>query len=57
MPARPDRPEPWPTDPGSAAARLMVLIVEIDTRDLEDHDVLLADLLRVAWPTCWTQDQ
>ena len=57
MPAGPDRPEPWPTDPASAAARLMVVIVEIDTRDLEDDDVLLADLLRVAWPTCWTQDQ
>ena len=57
MPAGQDRPEPWPTDPGSAAARLMVVIVEIDTRDLDDHDVLLADLLKVAWPTCWTQDQ
>jgi hypothetical protein len=57
MPAGPDRPEPWPTDPASAAARLMVVILEIDDREPKDHDVLLTDLLRVAWPTFRAQDQ
>jgi hypothetical protein len=57
MPAGPDRPEPWPPDPASAAGRLMVLILEIDDRERKDHDVLLTDLLRVAWPTFEAQDQ
>ena len=57
MPVGPDRPEPWPTDPAAAAARLMLLVLDIEERTQEDHDVLLADLLRVAWPTSRGQDQ
>jgi hypothetical protein len=57
MPVGPDRPEQWPSDPASAAARLRVLIVEIDDCGREDLDLLLTDLLRVAWPSFRAQDQ
>ena len=57
MPVGPDRPDPWPTDPALAVARLMPVILEIDEREARDHDVLLTDLLRVAWPSFWAQDQ
>jgi hypothetical protein len=57
MPAGPDRPEPWPTDPASAVARLASVIREIDVREPSEHDVLLSDLLKVAWPSSWAQDQ
>jgi hypothetical protein len=49
--------QPWPSDPASAAARLKVVILEIDDRDPTDQDVLLVDLLRVAWPSFRAQDQ
>jgi len=54
---QPDRPEPWPTDPRWAAARLTPVIRDIDERDDAEDEVLLVGLLRVAWPTVWTQDQ
>jgi hypothetical protein len=57
MPVGPDRPEQWPSDPASAVARLRVVILEIDHRERKDHDVLLTDLLRVAWPSFLAQDQ
>ena len=53
----PDRPEPWPTDPAWATARLTPVIGDIDQRTSEEQEVLLADLLSAAWPTVWTQDQ
>jgi hypothetical protein len=56
-PVGPDRPEPWPSDPAVAVARLAKLIREIDARDRMAQDILLEDLLRAAWPTGWTQDQ
>jgi hypothetical protein len=54
---KPNRPEPWPTDPAWATARLTPVIRDIDQRDDEEHEALLVDLLRTAWPTVWTQDQ
>lgn len=57
MAADPDRPEPWPTDAAWATARLKLVILAIDERDHDDHEVLLGDLLRTSWPTVWTQDQ
>ena len=57
MPIEPDRPEQWPGDPAVAVARLMVVIFEIDDREHRDRDVLLTDLLRVAWPSFRAQDQ
>ena len=57
MPVGPDRPEPWPTDPASAIARLTKVVREIDEREPSEHEVLLSDLLKVAWPSSWAQDQ
>jgi hypothetical protein len=57
MPAGPGRPEPWPTDPASAVARLATVIREIDERERNEDELLLADLLKVAWPTSQAQDQ
>jgi hypothetical protein len=57
MPAGPDRPEPWPTDPASAVGRLATVIREIDERERNEDELLLADLLKVAWPTSQAQDQ
>ena len=48
---------PWPTDSPSAAARLAAVVDDIDGRDHEEFDRLLIELLRVSWPTVWTQDQ
>ena len=53
----PDKPEPWPTDPRWAAARLTPVILEMEARGYEDREALLGDLLRTAWPTVWAQDQ
>jgi len=48
---------PWPTDSPAAAARLAAVVGSIDLRDGEESEELLVDLLRVCWPTVWTQDQ
>jgi hypothetical protein len=50
-------PDPWPTDPVVAAARLQLVLSEIDGRDTGDADDLLTDFLRIAWPSYWAQDQ
>ena len=50
-------PEPWPPDPDAAAERLTAVILDIDARDHNDRQPLLSDLLSVAWPTSWPQDQ
>jgi hypothetical protein len=57
MPAGPNRPEPWPTDPASAVARLATVIREIDERERNEDELLLADLLKLAWPSSQAQDQ
>ena len=49
--------DPWPTDSPPAAARLAAVVDDIDMRDQDEFDRLLVDLLRVYWPTVWTQDQ
>jgi hypothetical protein len=51
------RPDPWPRDPVHAAARLQLVIAEIDGRDMDDADDLLTHFLRTAWPSFWAQDQ
>jgi hypothetical protein len=48
---------PLPPDSRAAAARLAAVVDDIDMRDHEEFDRMLADLLRVCWPTVWTQDQ
>jgi hypothetical protein len=50
-------PEPWPTDAGSAAALLAVLVRELDRRSDVERDALLAGFLTAAWPTHWAQRQ
>ena len=45
------------TDSPSAAARLAAVVDAIDMRDNQESEKLLVDLLRVCWPTVWTQDQ
>ena len=50
-------PNPWPTDSPASAARLAAVVDSIDMRDDEESEKLLVDLLRVSWPTVWTQDQ
>lgn len=50
-------PEPWPPDRRTASERLSAMIHDIDGRDHTARQALLADFLRVAWPTWWAQDQ
>ncbi len=50
-------PDPWPSDPRVAHARLQLVIAEIDGRDCGHADDLLTHFLRTAWPTFWSQDQ
>jgi hypothetical protein len=49
--------EPWPTDREYAAALLATVVRDIDRRDDQDREALLADFLCAAWPTSWAQDQ
>lgn len=48
---------PWSIDSPAAAARLAAVVDSIDMRDIEESEKFLIDLLRVCWPTVWTQDQ
>jgi hypothetical protein len=49
--------EGWPLDAVSAAELVVRVIDELDHRSNEASIVLLSDLLRAAWPSCWAQDQ
>ena len=50
-------PEPWPPDREVTVERLMAVLRDIDASSDKDRQALLSDLLRVAWPTWWAQDQ
>ncbi len=50
-------PEPWPPDRAATVERLMAVLHDIDASTDVDRRALLSDLLRVAWPTWWAQDQ
>jgi hypothetical protein len=49
--------EGWPLDAISAAALVTRVIDDVERRSDMDSVTLLEDLLRVAWPTGWAQDQ
>jgi hypothetical protein len=49
--------EGWPLDAISAAALVTRVIDDLERRSDLDSVTLLEDLLRVAWPTGWAQDQ
>jgi hypothetical protein len=49
-------PYGWPLDAVSAAALVARVIHDIDRSSEHDRDVLLSDLLCVAWPSHCAQD-
>jgi hypothetical protein len=49
--------DPWPTDPEYARALLAIVVGDIDRRDEQDRETLLADFLCAAWPSSWAQVQ
>ncbi|HEU0024837.1 MAG TPA: hypothetical protein VFQ12_09415 [Thermoleophilaceae bacterium] len=49
--------EPWPSDPAYARALLATVVGDIDRRDEEDQEALLAGFLCAARPSSWAQVQ
>ncbi|MEP6955172.1 MAG: hypothetical protein ABI950_14025 [Solirubrobacteraceae bacterium] len=47
----------WSSSAAGAAAYLAVIAREIQQRGAPDHEVLLTDFLRAAWPTGQAQRQ
>jgi len=46
-----------PLDAASAAALVARVVRDVDEGSDEQRDILLADLLCAAWPSCTAQDQ
>jgi hypothetical protein len=49
--------DPAPLDAASAAALVARVVRDVDESSDEQRDILLADLLCAAWPSCSAQDQ
>lgn len=50
-------PDYKPLDTATATVLVRRLVQELDNSTLEQRDVLLADLLCAAWPSCCAQEQ